>query len=171
MLTELPAVERVDRALVAIEDELDLLAAPCGLAARAGTGRTLAVEPFACEPGAHGGRLMAGERARTGAEPAAHTRRGDAATACADIRRDERPLGMRVGTDGARQIAGRTHIHVEILTQVGELVLVFEEPRLLRAAAGLKRALRRRDGLRLHDGARLLLDLRCGGRRFRLLGD
>src|SRR6185437_11837481 len=169
MLAQLPAVERVDRALVAIEDELDLLAAPARLAVR-GCPRTLRIEPLTREAGAHSGRLVAGERTRTGAEPAAHARAGDAAAAGADIRGDERALRVRVGAYGAGEIARLIYIDIQILAQIRKLVLVLEESRFLRAAAGLL-GTRRRHGLRLHDRARLLLDLRRRRRRLRLLRD
>src|SRR5690348_11150462 len=158
MRAQLPAVERVDGALVAIEDQLDLLAAAGGLAARARAGRAARIQPLAREPGAHRRRLMAGERAGARAETAADAGGVDAAAARAYVRGDERALGVRIGADRGSEIARRADADVQVPAQVGELVLVFEQPGFAGPAARLLRALHgtlRRDGLR--DRPRLLL--------------
>src|SRR6185312_14632303 len=72
----------------------------------------------------HGSRVMTGERACSRAESAAAVRGGNTSASGTDLGRDHGTLGMRVRTDGARQIlrlCQRSQVH--LLAQVGELVL------------------------------------------------
>ncbi len=178
LLAQRPAVERVDRGLVAVEDDLDLFAAARGPAAGAAAARRPVVADLVGERG-HG---RAGRMPLEVAGPAAESRRElagvDAAAADAGARRHERPLRAAFALDAADHRRGAHLRRLERLAQVLELVLHREQSRVLRLLARLGLAvhrLRRRHRLGLRLGLRLrrlgLLHLGLRRRRRRRFQD
>src|SRR6185437_14343561 len=161
-------IEAVDTTLVAIEDQLDLLARARGLAPAPARGGPAGIEARLGDAGAHRRGLVAGERARPAAEAAAGIGRGYAARAGAHLGGDERALGMTVRAYGTGKVLGLEVAEVHDIAQVGELVLDLIQL-LLRLLVGALVLIDRR---RLHHGhlrldLRLLFLLRLGRRRRR----
>ncbi len=138
LLAQRPAVERVDRGLVAVEDDLDFLAAARGAAARAGAARRGPVVADLVRERRHGGaRRVTLEVAGAAAEARRELAGVDAAAADAGARRDERALGAALALDAADH-RRRAHLgRLERLAQVLELVLHREQARVLGLLARL----------------------------------
>src|SRR5580704_6313950 len=174
-LAQRAAVEGINRALVAVKDELNLLARARRFAARARARGRAAIKSRVCNRGGDCSGLMSGERACAGAKAAARVRRGNAATAGADFGGDEGTLRVRVSAHSAGEVLRLPDCWVgHLLAQIRELVFDLFQL-LLGLLARLLGAIHRRrlDGYFLHrlDLGRLLHRWWWWRRRLHLLLD